>query len=160
MLDLAGLADLFEPLEHILSIVDVGRWAVKLHEIEAVDVQVLQRAVDEGLDIGLGITVSHMRVQTTTGLGRHHRPLAAACLQHLGDDLLRPAVAIDVSRIDEGHAGIESRVECCPAVGLGNFAPGSADLPCAEADIADGEFRPAKFMFSHRDVSPVIVASS
>ncbi len=53
MLDLAGLADLFEPLEHLLTVVDVGRRAVQLHEIEAVDFEIFQRTVDEGLDIRL-----------------------------------------------------------------------------------------------------------
>ena len=59
----------------------------------------------------------------------HHH--IAGLFQHLGDDLLRTTVAIDVRRIDKGHARIECRVERRAAVGLRHFAPGSADLPGA-----------------------------
>ncbi|MNT82450.1 hypothetical protein D3C72_2221800 [compost metagenome] len=85
-----------------------------------------------------------MRTEPPAGLGGDHRPCAAAGLQHLGDDALRAPVAIDVGRVDEGHAGVERGVEGRAAVRFGNLTPGATDLPRAETDVADGEVRSAE----------------
>jgi len=85
-----------------------------------------------------------MRIEPPAGLGGDHGPNAAARLQDVGDDALRAPVAIDVGRVDEGHAGVERGIERRPAVRFGNLAPGAADLPRAETDVADGEVRSAE----------------
>ncbi|MBB4573679.1 hypothetical protein GGI59_002036 [Rhizobium lentis] len=43
--------------------------------------------------------------------------------QHVGDDFFRAAVAIDVGRIDEGHAGIERGIQRRTPVRLADIAP-------------------------------------
>ncbi len=147
--DLPGFLQFIETSENLRSIENFGRRAMKLDQIQAFDAEVLQAAIDEAFEIGLGIAVGHMRAQPSAGLGRHHWTLTAARLQDIGNDLFRAAIAIDVGGVDEGHAGIEGGVQRCAAIGLADIAPRAADLPGPEADIRHDKGRPSKSMMSH-----------
>ena len=75
------------------------------------------------------IALDGLRRQPLSGLGGDERPLAAALLQHPGDQLLGTAVAIDVGGVDEGDAGIERGVQGGHRLVVIDLAPGGADRP-------------------------------
>jgi len=90
-----------------------------------------------------------MWVEPATCLGRNHRPFSATASKNVRDDLFRPAIAVDVGGIDEGHAGIERGIQRVAAVRFAHIAPGAADLPCAEADVRDRMGKVAERMLFH-----------
>ncbi len=101
MEDLAPAHQIVEPVEHLVVVVDRGRRAVQLHQVERLDLEVHQAPVDEAFD-GLGrVGVGNVRIESTTRLGGHHhlsgRPLAA----EPGDQPLRTAVAVHIGGVDE-----------------------------------------------------------
>jgi hypothetical protein len=64
------------------------------------------------------------------------RTLAAALAQEPGDDLLAVAVAVDIGRVDQGHARVGGRVESSEALGVVDLPPAGTDRPRPEADGA------------------------
>ena len=79
-----------------------------------------------------------LRRQAPPGLGGHERPLATALLQHARDQPLGMAVAVDVGGIDEVQARIERRMQRRHRLVIVHPAPGRADGPGPESDLANG----------------------
>src|SRR5690606_31313885 len=78
-----------------------------------------------------------LRRQPAPGLGGHERALAAALLEHPRDQALRMAVAVYVGGVDEVEPGVERRVQRRDGIRIVHLAPGRADRPRTEADLAN-----------------------
>ena len=74
---------------------------------------------------------------SAAGLGGDERPRAAARLQHLADDRLRAAAAIDVGGVDEGDAGVERGVQRRLRVGLARPSPQVPPIAQAPKPISE-----------------------
>lgn len=66
--DLALGRDFVERAEKLGPVIDVRRRAVELDEIEGLDAEILEAAVDEGFDIGAGIAIGDMRIESSPAL--------------------------------------------------------------------------------------------
>ena len=132
MAQLAGRDEFVERLEQFGTEIGVRRRAMQLQQIERIDAEILAAAIDEGFEIGLRIALQHMRIEPAPRLGRHDRALAPALLEHLANDPLRAAVAIDVGRIDEIDPGVERSVQRLARIRVGDVAPCAADRPGTE----------------------------
>src|SRR5690606_40954275 len=94
-------------------------------------------AVDPGLQILCAVALDGLRRQPAPGLGGHERALAAALLEHPRDQALRMAVAVYVGGVDEVEPGVERRVQRRDGIRIVHLAPGRADRPRTEADLAN-----------------------
>ena len=153
--DLAGRLQPVERVERLRMVIEVGRRAVELDEVERLDLEVFQAAVDPAAEVLVTVAGDGLLRQAAAGLGRdEHVGAPARRFQDLGDDPFRAAVAIDVGGVDEGDAGVERGVERRDRVAFLDLAPASADRPGAEADLADAaagasEFSRLHYGFTH-----------
>src|SRR5690606_18758592 len=99
--------------------------------------EVAAAAVDPLLQVLRGVAGDFLLRQATPGLGRHERALAAALLEHARDQALGMAIAVDIGGVDEIEAGIQRRVQRGDRLTVVDRAPGRANGPGAEADLAD-----------------------
>src|SRR5690606_4293949 len=135
--DRAALDQPLQVFEQLRVVVGVGRRAMQLQQVEGLDLQVAAAAVDPLLQVLRGVAGHLLPGQATPGLGRHERALAAALLEHARDQALGMAVAVHVGGVDEIQAGIQRRVQRGDRLAVVDRAPGRADRPGAEADLAD-----------------------
>jgi hypothetical protein len=126
-----------ERVVHPVVLVDGGRRAVQLHEVERVLSEVRPRPVRPLPEVlervrlgGLWQAAAHLG-----GDGERHGRVRR---QEGADDALAAPVAVDVRRVEQRDAGLGARLEHGPGVGLGDVAPVAAQLPGAEADGGDG----------------------
>ena len=136
-------------LEDLRVVVEVGRRAVQLHEVERLHAEVLARAVVPRPEV-LGRVVLDGLVQAPAHLRGDGDRLALALAQQASDQPLRAAVAVDVGGVEEGHAGVGGRVQRRHRRVLLHVAPVGADLPRAEADLGHFALGRAKGTEPHR----------
>ena len=147
--DLPGLHEPVEGLEDLRAVIDLRRRAVELDEVEAVDGEVRQAAVDEGREIRGVVAVGGVRGEPAASLRddmERLRPFAAeARNQALGE-----AVAVDVGGIEEVDAGVEGCMERGKRGVLVGASPLAAtDGPGAEADLRNIPPRPTESACVH-----------
>src|SRR5690606_18637128 len=135
--DRAALDQPLQVFEQLRVVVGVGRRAMQLQQVEGLDLQVAAAAVDPLLQVLRDVAGHLLPGQATPGLGRHERALAAALLEHARDQALGMAVAVHVGGVDEIQAGIQRRGQRGDRLAVVDRAPGRADRPGAEADLAD-----------------------
>ena len=111
------------------NLVPVGK-----DQVQHIDVQVAQAAVDPGFEILRAVAGHGLLRQPATGLGRHERARAAPLLEHARDQLLGMSVAVNVRGVDEVQAGVERGMQRGHRFGIVDLAPRRADRPSAEAD--------------------------
>ena len=133
--DLAARDEVVEMAEHLRHVEHRGGGQCSWTRSSASTCSRFKLAPDPAGEVRLGVAFRLVGRAAAPALGRDERPRAAARLQHAADDLLRAPAAINVSRVDEGHAGVERRVQRRDRVALGDIAPATADRPGAEADF-------------------------
>jgi len=109
-------------------------------EVDHVGIEPFQRGFRHGLDMfGTAVDARHA-VEASTfvedleaefGGDRH---LVAHRLQRLAEQDLVLKGAVDFRRVEEGHPGLDRRLQDGVRVGLRHVAPVGAELPGAEAD--------------------------
>ena len=125
-----------EGQEDLGPVVDGGREAVQLDEVEAIDAKVVTAPVDPAAE-GLRRVQGQVQGGATAHLRCHEERLATPLPEKLPDQSLAPTVPIDVCGVEERHARIGSRMERTQAGAIVHGAPVAADRPCPEADRAD-----------------------
>ncbi len=122
--------------EEVGPVVDPGRQAVQLDQVELIELEVRPAIVDPAPERG-GRVVGHVERHALADLRGDVQPLAGAFLEEAADHPLAAAIAVDVRRVEERDPGIGRRVErrqACRVVGRSVVA---ADRPGPEADRAD-----------------------
>src|ERR1700722_6850097 len=147
--DLALFHQRVETLENFRAIIEVGGRERKLDEIERIDFQVFQAALDPGGQVRRGIAGDVLRRQPPARFGGDERPLAAPALQRARDQPFGMPVAIDIRRIDESDAERERFVERREGVAFVDMAPIGADRPGAEADFTHLSLCAPKYFRTH-----------
>src|SRR5690606_36045914 len=107
-------------------VVDLGRRAMQLDEIQRVDAEVLETAVDEGLEVRVRVPARDVRRQTTACFRRDDRTRTAPLLQDVANDSFGPAVAVDIRRVDEGRPRFERGKQGLACRVFPDSAPASA----------------------------------
>ena len=147
--DLAALDQAIEALEDLRAVIGVGGRAMQLQQVQGVHLQVAQAAVDPVLQVGGAVAFHGLRGQPASGLGRDEGTIAPALAQHPGDQPLRVAIAVDIGGVDEIQPGIQRRMQRGHRFGIVHLAPGGADRPGSEADLADAAAAAAKGSGTH-----------
>ena len=99
-----------QPVKRIKNgwlIIQIGRRAVQLNEVEDVDLEVIATSLDPFPEVFEGVAGRRLSRQTFSGLGRDVRTGAAAAAEGLGNQFLRAPVAIDVCGVNESNTEIE-----------------------------------------------------
>ena len=120
--------------------------AVALVEVDVVGAQPRERAVDLLEDLRArepAVAVGHLAEH----LRREHVRVARPRLEHLAEELLRPAARVDVRGVDEVDAGVERRGDA--RLGLVAFDGAAVGQPGAEADLRDVELAVAESPVLH-----------
>src|SRR5262249_3590298 len=138
-----------EAVEHLGHVVDVGRRAVQLEQIERLDLEVAQAALDVAGQAAEAVRGHAVRLRAATGLGGHVERRAGLAPQP-GQQLFAAPVAVDVGGIEEVDAELDCTAQCRQRFVVGDRAPGAADRPRAEADGADLETGSSQWPCSHR----------
>ena len=99
------------------------------------------------------------RVGPPAGLGGHERAVGPRD-QGLPDADLRPAVAVHVGGVEQGHAGVERGVEDVGGGVVVDVPPVGAELPGAQADDADVRSGPSEGALFHGSAHAPTVARS
>jgi hypothetical protein len=137
-------AEIVEGGEHLRTVIDLGGRAVELHEVEPLDAEVREAAIDERGETGGGVSGRDMRREPAARLRGHDEGLGSLATEP-ADQPLGAAVAVDVGRVEEGDAGVERRVERCHRVRVVGAAPGpAADPPGTEAHLRHLPARPSE----------------
>jgi hypothetical protein len=102
---------LVQGVEDLVAVVDLGRRAVQLHQVEGVVAEQLARAVVPPAQVVRGVLVGDVRRGPSAGLGGHHEPVASVVVDEPADQPLGPAVAVDVGGVQEGDARVGGRRE-------------------------------------------------
>ena len=127
-----------EAIEHLEDgwfVVDAGRGAVQLQQVQAVGLEVDQAALDPGAQVGVAVALDRLLGQAASRLCRHDEGLPGPLAAQAGQVLLAAAVAVHVGGVEEGDSGVESGVEGPHGVGLAHFTPLAAEGPRSEADL-------------------------
>ena len=119
--------------EHLGRVVGLPRRTVELDEIDRLDAQVLARTVEPGAQVLVRVVLDLER-HPPAELRRHDERLAAL-LQERRDQPLGTAVAVDVGRVEERDAGVDSGSHRRQRRGVVGLAPAAADRPGAEPDL-------------------------
>ncbi len=134
--ELSGLYQAVECAEQFGAVVDVGRRAMELHQVEAIGGEIAQAVFDEAGDIALVVAIGGMRREAASGLGGDDDLLLALALQ-LRDQAFAAAHAVDIGGVDEVDAGIDRAMQGGKRFAIVHAAPTAADRPCAKADLGD-----------------------
>ena len=134
--DGAGCDELVEGSEDLGVVVDVGGWAMQLHQVQPLDPEVLATAVDPAGQ-GVGGVVRDEQRNAAAGLGGHDETFARSFAQEAPDEPLAVTVPVDVSRVVEADARVRSRMQRAQAGRVVDLAPAATDGPRAKADAAD-----------------------
>src|SRR2546421_9331116 len=105
--NLALLCQVVEDAKDLRHVINFGRRAVELEEVERLCFQVAQAPLDKAGQVLAVITRRGMGVKPPPRFCRDNQ-LFAAGLTYLGDQLLRVTVAIDISSINKDNAQIDS----------------------------------------------------
>ena len=152
--DLSLLLERSERLEDFAALEYVEGHAVELRQVQRLDAEVLERR--------LGVAAHRVRGE----VGRPARVGEAAELrgdeevafrvgglalgEEAADERLAAAQAVDVGGVEEGDAGVGRRAEGVERLLVRNVAPvGAAELPAAQADLADACAEAAERSLSH-----------
>ena len=124
---------------------------VVLVEVDPVGLQPAQRVLDRAADV-LAAPRRRLAVLGAVAELRRQDDLVAAAGQRAPDDLLAAATAaVDLRRVEEGHARVERSVDHGPRGGLVDPA---AEVVAAEADDRHLETRAAELPCAH-DLQPM-----
>jgi hypothetical protein len=87
-----------ERREHLVTCVDIVRWTVELHEVDAIGAQIRARALVPGKEVsravvgeGLRTTPAHLCRNQNVGVSR----------EQLAAELLAAPIAIDIGSVEE-----------------------------------------------------------
>jgi len=111
---------------------------MELQHVQRVDLQVLQRLLDEAGDGLDRVALGDMGVELAAGFRRDNDVfLSTARFQHLGNEFLGTAHAVDIGGVEEVDAAVERRVQRGFRVAVRDLTPIRADRPGAETDRID-----------------------
>jgi hypothetical protein len=85
---------------------------VKLDEVQRLDAQVAQAALDKGGQILPVVAICHVGRQAAACLGGDIDALTLSLAQDLGNQLFAAAIAINIGSVDKVDAQIEGLVQC------------------------------------------------
>ena len=140
--------ELVEGFEELRAVVDLGRWAVQLHEVDALDLEVLAAARQPARE-GLGRVVGDQLLHAPAHLGGHEDALTGPLAQELRDEPLAVAVSVDIGRVDEVDASVHRGMQGCQRLAVIQPAPAAPDGPGPEADGAHLVAGPAQSSVLH-----------
>ena len=83
-----------------------------MKKVEGICLQVLQAALDKAGQVLTVIAAGDVRVEPPPGLGRNDELLIAG-FAHLGNQLLRVSIAIDISRVEEVDSEVQRPMNRC-----------------------------------------------
>src|SRR5205823_735068 len=109
--NLALLHQVIENAKDLWHVIDLRRRAMELEEVECLCLQIVQAAFDKAAQILTVIATGCMGIEPPPCLGGND-DLLTACLAHLGNQLLRVTIAIDICCIDKVDPQIDSSVKC------------------------------------------------
>lgn len=137
--DFALFLESAEPGEYFTLFEHLDGEAMKLNQINRLDVEALERGLQGRAHTFLRILV-RVEVIGTTELGRDEG-LYGMGLQELADQLFAAARAVNVGGIEKGYAAIRRRLQNLKGLRLLQIAPiASAELPTTKSYF--GNFRP------------------
>ncbi len=123
--------------EQLGSVVDVGRRAVQLQEVEGVRIEIRQTAIDESLDVLAGVAVGSMGAETAPHLGGNNEVVAWPLPNEAGHEPLAAPVAVHIGRVDEADTGVDRSMEGSHSGVVVDVSPIGTDRPCPESDLRD-----------------------
>ena len=118
-----------------------------------VDAEVGPAAVEPAAEGVQGEGLGHMGVGAAAHLGGDGDVGVGSLAQQPADESLAAAVAVDIGRVEERHAGVDRRVQNAHRVVLADVAPVGPELPAAQTDHRDRATGPAESACLH-DVDP------
>ena len=111
------------------------RWrAMELEEIDRLDFEVREAAVDPCGQVVPAVSFTRLLRQAASGLGRDPNRVPRPLAPQLRDQPLAASVAVDVCRIDEVDAVVDRRMQRRHRGRIVYRAPAPADRPCAKPD--------------------------
>src|SRR5581483_10046709 len=128
---LAGANEIVEHAENFGMVVEVGRWAMQLQQVDRVRGKVPQTVIDPGREVFAAVTFGGLARQTASGFRRYDDFFFAFFL-HPRDQALAAAVAINVGSVDKVHTGVDRSAQSTERIIFGNVSPGSANRPCSK----------------------------
>jgi len=97
----------------------------------------LAAAVDPGPQVRGGERLGDVGIGPAPRLRRDEQAVGLPLLQEAPDERLAAAVAVDVGRVEEGHAGVHRGVQDGEGVALVDLTPVGTELPAPQPDDAD-----------------------
>lgn len=134
--DFAFAFELAQVFEDLAALEDVERDAVELGEIEGVDAETLEGGFGVLADAGAGEVVGPAGRAEAAELGGDGDG-GAGFFEEFADERFAAAGAVNIGGVEECRAGIDGGAERLEGGVVGDVPPVSADLPAAEADLAD-----------------------
>ncbi len=132
--DLARMHQVVEHAEDLGMVIGIGRWAMELHQVEDLRVQVAQVVLDPGGKVGAAVAFDRLLGQTPAHLGGDDDLFFASLLQ-LRNQAVAAAVAVDIRGIEKIDAGVDRLVERAERLLIAYLTPGAANGPCAKTDL-------------------------
>ena len=143
-----GLHQIVQHPEHFGHVVHVGRWAVKLDQVERRDLEILEAALHVPSQVYAVVAFPDMRTRAASDLGGHPERIASLAPQP-GEQSFAVTVAIDVSGIEEIDAEVQRAVQAAHCLSIIHLTPGATDGPGTETDRGHGHAGPSKRLVVH-----------
>jgi len=86
---------------------------VQLHEIERLNLQIFEAALDPGVEVFTGIALRDLLGQPPTRFGDDVEWIAGALFAQPGDQAFAVSVSIDIGGVDQVDAEIERLMHGC-----------------------------------------------
>src|ERR1700687_1250742 len=120
--------------EDLRPVIQRGRRAMKLQQIEAVGREIPQTVFDPHGQVLAAVSFDCLARQTAAGFRGHH-DLALFTLFELSNQTFAAAIAVDVGGVDKIHSAVDGFVQRSEGFIVRNTAPCAADGPGAKADV-------------------------
>src|ERR1700674_187243 len=120
--------------EDLRAVVQRGRRAMKLQQIEAVGGKIPQTVFDPHGQVLAAVSFDCLARQTASGFRGHH-DLALFAFLELSNQTFAAAIAVDVGGIDKIHSAVDGFLQRSEGFVVRNIAPRAADSPGAKADV-------------------------
>src|SRR5262249_43442018 len=132
--NLALLDELIQRLEQLRIVINFCRRTMQLQQLECISLQILQTAIDKGLQVVSVVSGGDVWIESPSSFGRDDYLFAAFALK-LRQQPLTTAVAIHIGGVEKVDTQIHGQVQRRERFAIVNVAPEAAYSPGAKTDL-------------------------